>query len=509
MDLYVVLSELDGTGVPLCYLLVAIDGDNQVSKSADSGAITSILEQFLQPLKTANFEPLFFHCDKDKAEIAATKLIWPDVVIRLCFWHAKRAIRNKLKDNKKTRTQAHYFPYQAKALVPSLEICWGSHSTRRPGDHRYGRCECLSSSLVFEELGSIETSNIPERDVVLEMFSRHFNMHSLIPDQNGTYRSAERIHIDCVNELYTWCHSRNYFRLWAYLFVNWYAPEQWKLWARSSCSEAIPVLKTTMIVESHWRRIKHDYLHQYNRPRIDLVVSILTSLVIPQAIDKMNAIRCKNHRKAVAAWRKAFKKNWDDLQVSVVHQDLLKYHTDPVQWTCACPRFLLSRFLLCKHIKHCFEDISDRSRFFTEIHRQRESPFWVHELLTLRPEYQPSQSETPSNSNDGPGSDHESSSENDFSENDITDLEVEDLDADDGVSHLELKSNMAVKATIFEILKQQESISNTKFLDVYFKGKMDIASDKTLIEEIQRIKRQRTMPATWSRYKHPAAAYYK
>ncbi|KAI1001157.1 hypothetical protein K3495_g7042 [Podosphaera aphanis] len=229
--------------------------------------------------------------------------------------------------------------------------------------------------MMFEESGSIETSSISEREIVLGMFSRHYSMHSLNPDQNGTYRSAEQINLDCINELYAWCNSGNYFRLWAYLFVNWYAPEQWKLWARSSCATGIPVLKTTMIVESHWRRIKHDYLHRYNRLRVDLVVSILTSLVIPQAVDKMNAIRSKNHRKAVAAWRKTSKKNWDDLLDSVVNQNLLKYYTNPIKWTCACPGFLLSRFLVCKHIKFCDEKISDWPKLFLEIEGQRESPF--------------------------------------------------------------------------------------------------------------------------------------
>ena len=139
-----VLAELDGTGVPLCYLLVAVDGQNQMSRSADAGATTDILGQFLQPLKNANFEPLFFHCNRDKAEMAAVRQIWPEVTIRLCFWHAKRAIRNKLKNNRKTKTQSHYFPSEAEALVPGIEMCWGSHSTRRPGEHQYGRCGCVS-----------------------------------------------------------------------------------------------------------------------------------------------------------------------------------------------------------------------------------------------------------------------------------------------------------------------------------------------------------------------------
>ena len=162
------------------------------------------------------------------------------------------------------------------------------------------------------------------------MFSRHFNMHSMIPDQNGTFRSAEQIHFDCINELYAWCHARNYFRLWTYLFINWYAPDVGKLWARSANPDSMPVLKTTMIIESHWRRIMHDYLHRFNRPRIDLVTSVLVSRVVPQALERMTAMLKKDHRIVIAAWRKAFKRHWKHLQsYQVEHQDLIEHHTDP------------------------------------------------------------------------------------------------------------------------------------------------------------------------------------
>lgn len=190
-------------------------------------------------------------------------------------------------------------------------------------------------------------------------------MHSLIPDQNGTNRSAAQIHVDCVNEIHVWCYSRNYFRLWAYLFINWYAPGKWKLWARSTNPDRVPVLKTTMIIESHCRRIKHDYLHQFNRPRIDLVCWVLLTRTIPQALEKMTAILNKDLRMAKAAWRKPFKKEWKLLQsMPVESESLLKYHTNPIRWTCACEAFLQSRFLICKHILSCYEGIQEPARFF-------------------------------------------------------------------------------------------------------------------------------------------------
>ena len=203
MSLTSVLTELDGTGVPLCYLFVGISASEQVSGSADSGATTSILQQFLQPLKNADYDPTFFSCDKDKAEISAMRQVWPDTSIQLCYWHAKRAIRMKLGDAKKTKTQKSYFPAQAKAFVPTLEICWSLHPTRRPdGEHRYARCHCVSSGTEISEFGRLETGNMAERNIVLNMFSRNFNIHSMIPDQNGTHRSEQQIYLDCINEIY-------------------------------------------------------------------------------------------------------------------------------------------------------------------------------------------------------------------------------------------------------------------------------------------------------------------
>lgn len=84
------------------------------------------------------------------------------------------------------------------------------------------------------------------------------------------------------------------------------------------------MLKTTMIVESHWR-IKQKHLHQYNQPRDNFVLSILTSLLISGAIEKMNAIISKNNRKVTTSRRKKSMKDWDDLQHSLImRKDVLK-----------------------------------------------------------------------------------------------------------------------------------------------------------------------------------------
>ncbi|KAI0995548.1 hypothetical protein K3495_g12631 [Podosphaera aphanis] len=83
MSLSAVLAELDGTGVPLCYLFLGID-TSSLSNSVTPGATITILKQFLQPLKDAGYNPSFFGCDKDKAEISAIQYVWPNATIQLC-----------------------------------------------------------------------------------------------------------------------------------------------------------------------------------------------------------------------------------------------------------------------------------------------------------------------------------------------------------------------------------------------------------------------------------------
>ncbi|EGU82050.1 hypothetical protein FOXB_07435, partial [Fusarium oxysporum f. sp. conglutinans Fo5176] len=400
MHLFAVLAEVDGTGIPLAYCFMEVFKDNSKGvRQADPGATTSLLDQFLRPLCAAGFNPIFFGADKDLSEIAAIRQVWPETTIQLCYWHARRAVRTKLASSRKTNTQDEYKPLEAQKAIPDLEICWGSLPTRRPnGDHRYGRCDCQSRLTNITPQGRMETANGDEQNTVLDIFSRHFNPHPLIPDQNGIYRSAERIYRDCAAEMYYWCRSKGHFRLWSYLWVNWYQPDQWCLWARSVNEKGIPILKTTMVIESHWRKIKHDYLHRFNRPRIDLVIWVLLSQLVPNAMARMQALLQRNHRQATASWRRDFKVEWKKLNEQQTEPiRLQQYHTDPARWTCGCLYFLSSRFLSCKHILSCYETISDPVDFFRGIQRHRRFPFRTHEQLVLRPQYQMSEADTEPN----------------------------------------------------------------------------------------------------------------
>ena len=524
MDLFAVLAEVDGTGVPLAYCFMeVVENDNKGEHRAMPGATGGILCHFLQELRDLGLDPTL---DKDTSEIFAVRQTWPNTVIQLCYWHARRAIRMKLALAKKTDTQNEYRPGEAQLVIPDLEVCWESKPIRRPhGQHWLGGCSCPSRSNFtdFPALGRMEVRDSGEKDTVIDMFSKHFNSHPLIPDQNGTYRSGQQIHRDCAREIYSWCRSRNYFRLWAYLWVNWYQPSQWVLWARSANETEIPVLKTTMIVESHWRKLKHDYLHRFNRPRVDLVVWVLLTRVIPNSLVRMRTLLTKDHRQAIASWRKSFKREWKKLTIRTeeIVEPVQRYHTNPVHWTCGCPYFINSRFLLCKHLIFLHEPISNPLQFFREVRRQRSAPFWIHEQLTVRSEYRPTGTqdclpgdrqishgldedpnietvdEDPSCSDSEDDLDPEAVDEDQLvydSEEDI-DPSTDDnqLDVESDSDDDEIASFVSDAEKWIELIRDQKAKGNGRFLRKVMESSRGV---RTLVEEISSIRQQRTMPRT-------------
>lgn len=521
MDLFAVLAEVEGIGIPLAYCFVgkapSVDGSNQ----SNPGALTFLLEEFLRHLQQAGFSPTFFGVDKDLAEIAAVRSVWPDTTLQLCLWHAMRAIRAKLKDASPSRAQAQYFPEVALDIVPGLEICWGSLPTRRPnGDHRYGRCNCPSNSDVISEKGRIEVLSADHKNSNIRMYSRHFNSHSLIPDRNGTFRSFGEIHRECASEMYLWCKARNFYRLWAYLFVNWYCAGQFKLWARSANHSEIPVLKTTMILESHWRKLKHDYLHRFNRPRIDLVTWILLTRVIPDTITRMQAIWSVDQRNFRAAWRKPFKRQWKAIRERYVEpESIQRYHTDPRKWVCACDAFLDSRFLICKHLIHCVAPFACPASFFATVRRGRKYPLWDHEQLLVLPEYAKDGSPTNAEAQD-PASvnsveqdemevSSNSSEDSVVPNNDQTD-QVDDpmegsSDEDDQDPDQDLESFLSDMQSAMDIAREQQALGNKEFVDRFISSN---ASIRTLVCEVNQKRNRRTQSRTWAPYSHIASWYY-
>ncbi|KAJ3792935.1 hypothetical protein GGU11DRAFT_651569, partial [Lentinula aff. detonsa] len=122
------------------------------------------------------------------------------------------------------------------------------------------------------------------RESVLGKIEAHRHAHPLIPGYSAP--TPEGIYYWAVKQMYGFCKEYDLHELWAYLWENWYRPLRWRLWARSTVAE-ITILKTMMICESHWRRIKHDFLHHFHKPRLDLLVWILVTKLAPTYYRKL------------------------------------------------------------------------------------------------------------------------------------------------------------------------------------------------------------------------------
>lgn len=85
------------------------------------------------------------------------------------------------------------------------------------------------------------------RDTIIKMMERHYCAHPLIPRYSPP--DAKLIKKWAVQRMYDFCSKHNLPEVWFYLWENWYCKGRWELWARSA-HKVIPVLKTTMILES-------------------------------------------------------------------------------------------------------------------------------------------------------------------------------------------------------------------------------------------------------------------
>ena len=259
--------------------------------------------------------PGFILTDKDFAQINAAYFTWKGVKVQLCKWHMKKAIMSRLTSNKSPRNSSFNplselgirFPFNN--ITQAQKFCSKEH-----------------------------------RDTIWKMMEKHFHQHSLIPTSNGQYLTKLAIRENAIQEMYNFCKENSLISLWCYLWSEWYNDKRWPLWARSAYEEKISVLKTTMFVEGHWKVIKRDFLYKFFRPRLDLVVFILTTKVIVHQQRKLQQIKSGRER---PEWVKQLKSEWKKLLGHAINNT---YITDINQWICGCPFYLTNRFCICKHL---------------------------------------------------------------------------------------------------------------------------------------------------------------
>lgn len=244
---------------------------------------------------------------------------------------------------------------------------------------------------VWPEPPSTRAADLPQfcpaeyRATIKNKYIIHLHQHPEIPfdDQDGTYLTADEIHEGAVSDMYHYCVKHDLSQVWAYMWNCWYCPKQWPLWARAASPE-IPRLKSTMISESMWKVIKHNDLAMFNRPRLDLVTHVIIDSLVPRLrvkLANLSNTRRQGRNPTLAEWQKDFRHDWNQLskpdelrnierelewlykpkktkgraeRLAQIRENAQRqpgtHHTNPDKWVCSCRAFLVSRFLLCKHL---------------------------------------------------------------------------------------------------------------------------------------------------------------
>ncbi|KAK1216777.1 hypothetical protein PQX77_001906 [Marasmius sp. AFHP31] len=417
LELYGVLGEYDGAGYPLAYCLLSTASSTTIGKRIIA------LELFASQLRdTYSLWPRHYHVDKDMAEIRIAQTVWPGVNISLCLWHLNRAVDERLKKLKLsttpynvTRAHAEYSFIEMTFRPPGkpdlLEYEGGcldldvSQSLDLPSATpnpnalfiRIPATQSMTTPPSFSTSVNTHTVHEPSdldpdenegkrvfcprnlRQPILDMMGEHYCAHPMIPGFSAP--TPEGIRYWAVKQVYDYCYANDLKELWAYLWENWYRAARWKLWARSSYPSEVPRLKTTMILESHWKQLKHAYLDHFSNPRIDFLIWIVVVRAGNAYLNSFQHISIDNgrwtHR---SSWRKDFKREWKRCKKAPISIPLNpRYRPDPCRWVCTCPYFASSRFLVCKHLVQMVHDVNPV--FFWEVQRNRAAPWYTHSSL--------------------------------------------------------------------------------------------------------------------------------
>ena len=237
--MFAALVQYDYEAYPLAYMFL--------ERRSDPGDRKKAISKFLLAIKGLDINPSTFLSDKDEGQITGISVNFPSSSIQLCFWHTLQAINRRMKaafDSDEEYRRYHRNP----PLFP-----WVSEDFPPP-------MECLPS------INPNAPINRGTRDELLDLVRIQFNRHPLIPnDKTHYFLAKDEIHSLCAAEDYEFCRSKIFGSLWVYLWLHWYNESSWSLWSLSSDINRVPLARTTMFVESHWKRLKHDHLRKRNR----------------------------------------------------------------------------------------------------------------------------------------------------------------------------------------------------------------------------------------------------
>ncbi|ODQ70285.1 hypothetical protein LIPSTDRAFT_164012 [Lipomyces starkeyi NRRL Y-11557] len=122
--------------------------------------------------------------------------------------------------------------------------------------------------------GQTKQCSPAQASVLRAMVKRHLLRHTLLPkvafdnadtQQTLLYETYEEIHASSIKELLSYCKSIDQAKIFRYFWSNWYRPafgnvgSRWEiasLCGRPGSVASIPISRTTMRLESHWRILK-------------------------------------------------------------------------------------------------------------------------------------------------------------------------------------------------------------------------------------------------------------
>ncbi|KAK9496120.1 hypothetical protein V1508DRAFT_401417 [Lipomyces doorenjongii] len=311
-ELYCILTEYDLVSLPLSCLLLDTRGIQEEGKRG------SRLTAWFTALRREGLRPHVVHTDKDFAEITAASITFKrdnsNYNHHLCPWHSLRAIDQHLTGEVKDETHWVLSKGQAK------------------------QCTSVQAS------------------ILRGMVKRHLLRHPLLPkialdnvdtQQTVLYETYEEIHASSIKELLTYCKCIDQAKIFRYFWSNWYRPE----FGNTGSVACIPISRTTMRLESHWRILKKDYSSHLVRPRLDVLCYIICSGLVRSWIQLHLQVAAGREKPSIYKdfvhfWRKCAEAVD---QATIDKRDGL-YFTDKDKWVCSCPAFVSNSRYLCKHL---------------------------------------------------------------------------------------------------------------------------------------------------------------
>jgi hypothetical protein len=138
-----------------------------------------------------------------------------------------------------------------------------------------------------------------------------------------------------------------------------------------------------MNVENFWKQLKHGFLHNMLRPRLDQLVWVLITKVTPAYLARAQVLDDAyrpGRSKPLSPFQKQFKAFWIALSKLPLSVDAdKKYITRVDNWTCTCDSLKFQSCHLCKHLVQAVP--APPPRFWLEVVRRRTLPLYRHPVL--------------------------------------------------------------------------------------------------------------------------------